>query len=154
AGGAWRAAARRGAGSGRQRGDVAGWPASGLRLFEDYLGEFRDIPRRAARRHEQQEWQAIQRDARHRLDLHPALVGRAVTELGGASTASGDHHARWIGAKRAYAELLAHRPDYELAQTFFNSVTRRLLTTVGVDPAVEFVEEEYDRPRRSPERAI
>jgi len=138
----------------RQPGDVARCAASVLRLFEDYLGEFRDITRRAARRHEQQEWQAIQRDARHRLDLHPALVGRAVTELGGASTASADHHARWIGAKRAYAELVAHRPDYELAQTFFNSVTRRLLTTVGVDPAVEFVEEEYDRPRRSPERAI
>ena len=64
-----------------------------------------------------------------------------MTELGGASTASADHRARWIGAKCAYAELVADRPDYELAQTFFNSVTRRLLTTVGVDPAVEFVEE-------------
>jgi len=138
----------------RQAGDAARCAAAVFRLFEDYLAEFRDITRRAARRHERREWQAIQRDARHRLDLHPALVGRAVTELGDASTASTDDRARWIGAKRAYAELVADRPDYELAQTFFNSVTRRLLTTVGVDPAVEFVEEEYDRPRRPPERPI
>src|SRR5499427_3313657 len=135
-------------------GDAARCTAAILRAFESYLHEFRDITRRAALRHQGREWQAIQKDARHRLDLHPALVGRAVIELGGACSAPAEHRARWIEAKRAYGERIADRADYELAQTFFNSVTRRLLTTVGVDPAVEFVEEEYDRPRCSPERAI
>src|SRR5262249_51927138 len=32
------------------------------------------------------------------------------------------------------------RGDRELAETFFNSVTRRIFSTVGVDPAIEFVE--------------
>jgi len=132
----------------RYEGDAARCAAAVLRAFESYLDEFRDITRRAALRHQRREWQAIQKDARHRLDLHPTLVGRAVTELGGAFSAPAEPRARWVEAKRAYGARIADRADYELAQTFFNSVTRRLLTTVGVDPAVEFVEEEYDRPRR------
>src|SRR5262249_47336256 len=67
---------------------------------------------------------------------------------GGAVGGAAVPRAGWGEAKRAYGAGIADRADYELAQTFFNSVTRRLLTTVGVDPAVEFVEEEYDRPRR------
>jgi isocitrate dehydrogenase kinase/phosphatase len=53
----------------------------------------------------------------------------------------------WTEAKRVYLEAVGDRADHELAQTFFNSVTRRLFDTVGVDPAVEFVDAEYDRPR-------
>jgi isocitrate dehydrogenase kinase/phosphatase len=134
--------------------DAARCAAAVLRAFETYLGEFRNITRRAGLRHERREWQAIQKDARHRLDLHPALVARAVAELGGAFGAPAGHRDRWVDAKRAYGEQVAERPDYELAQTFFNSVTRRLFTTVGVNPALEFVEQEYDRPRRPAARPI
>ena len=31
-------------------------------------------------------------------------------------------------------------PDAELAETFFNSVTRRVFSTVGVDPAIEYLD--------------
>jgi len=36
--------------------------------------------------------------------------------------------------KTAYAGLVAGRPDIELAETFFNSASRRIFHTVGVDP--------------------
>jgi hypothetical protein len=42
--------------------------------------------------------------------------------------------------KTAYAELAAARADHELARTFFNSATRRVFATVGIDPEIEFVE--------------
>ena len=42
--------------------------------------------------------------------------------------------------KNVYAELAAARADQELARTFFNSATRRVFATVGIDPAIEFVE--------------
>src|SRR5690606_25753546 len=33
-----------------------------------------------------------------------------------------------------------------LAETFFNSVTRRIFSTVGVDPRIEFVDTDFDSP--------
>ncbi|HEY4910727.1 MAG TPA: isocitrate dehydrogenase kinase/phosphatase AceK regulatory subunit, partial [Methylomirabilota bacterium] len=114
------------------------------RAYEAYLREFRDITRRAAERHERREWQAIQQDARDRLDLHGTFVTRAILELRDELGPEAASRPVWTEAKRAYVEAIGERADYELAQTFFNSVTRRLFSTVGVDAAVEFADTEYD----------
>ena len=45
----------------------------------------------------------------------------------------------WIGAQRRYVELMAKRGDMELAETFYNSVTRRLFNIVGIDRDMEFI---------------
>ena len=37
-----------------------------------------------------------------------------------------------------YAELISGRHDLDLSETFFNSVTRRVFTTIGVDADLEF----------------
>jgi isocitrate dehydrogenase kinase/phosphatase len=42
--------------------------------------------------------------------------------------------------KARHQEGLAGRPDAELARTFFNSVTRRIFSTVGADPAIEYLD--------------
>ncbi len=44
----------------------------------------------------------------------------------------------WIDIKRAYETLVARRPDSDFYRTFFNSVTRDLFGTVGVNKEVEF----------------
>lgn len=117
------------------------------RAYAAYLRLFREITRRAARRHELHEWQGIQQDARDRLDLHGRFVTSAIAELRDELGVRGTSRPVWTEAKRAYAEAVGGRADRELAQTFFNSVTRRLFSTVGVDPSVEFVDAEYDGPR-------
>ena len=45
-------------------------------------------------------------------------------------------------------------PDAELAQTFFNSVTRRIFSTVGVDPGIEYLESTPLPPDADAERAM
>lgn len=45
----------------------------------------------------------------------------------------------WTAIKEAYARLINQRKDVELAETFYNSVARCILATVGVEPALEFV---------------
>ena len=117
------------------------------RGYEAYLREFREITRRAASRHERHEWQEIQQDARDRLDLHPRFATSTLAELRDELGMRAASRLVWADAKAAYAEAMGSRLDSELALTFFNSVTRRLFATVGVDPAVEFVDAEYDRPR-------
>ncbi len=48
--------------------------------------------------------------------------------------------------KAAYSAMLVGNDDWELAETFFNSVTRRIFSTVGVDSNIEFVNTDFDTP--------
>jgi isocitrate dehydrogenase kinase/phosphatase len=48
--------------------------------------------------------------------------------------------ATWAAAHGDYARAVAGRMDVEIAETFYNSITRRFLTTLGVDARVEFLE--------------
>ena len=52
----------------------------------------------------------------------------------------------WMGIKAVFSSHIAERHDWELAETFFNSVTRRIFTTVGVDPQIEFVDTDFKTP--------
>jgi len=120
--------------------DLAEWGAATVReSFVAYQEEFKRITRRARHRFEECDWRAAQRDALERLDLRPRCITSAVDELRGVlgDAASSPELRRCM--KMAYARHLADRPDPELARTFFNSVTRRIFGTVGVDPSVEFV---------------
>jgi isocitrate dehydrogenase kinase/phosphatase len=56
----------------------------------------------------------------------------------------------WASMKAVYSSLIAGDDAWELAETYFNSVTRRIFTTVGVDPRIEFVDTDF--PRRPPIR--
>jgi 2-desacetyl-2-hydroxyethyl bacteriochlorophyllide A dehydrogenase len=47
--------------------------------------------------------------------------------------------AVWEDARMIYAQQIGRRNDLELAETFFNSVTRRIFTTIGVNENLEFV---------------
>jgi isocitrate dehydrogenase kinase/phosphatase len=42
--------------------------------------------------------------------------------------------------------MIAGNDDWELAETFFNSITRRIFATVGVDINIEFVNTGFDPP--------
>jgi len=45
----------------------------------------------------------------------------------------------WEEIKWMHGALIAERADCEIAESFFNSVTRRIFSTVGVNPLVEYV---------------
>src|SRR4030095_10996959 len=44
---------------------------------------------------------------------------------------------------------IACSPAWEIAETFFNSLTRRVFATDGVDQAIEFVDTDFDAPPSS-----
>src|SRR5262249_56335010 len=78
------------------------------------------------------------------------LYGRAIDAIeGGVRTMLGrrvSDRLLWAGMKAVYSGLIAGRTDWELAETFFNSVTRRIFTTVGVDSNIEFVDSDFAAP--------
>src|SRR5438067_12364238 len=55
----------------------------------------------------------------------------------------------WTGMKAVYSSLIAQSPKREIAESFFNSLTRRVFATEGVDQAIEFVDTDFDLPPES-----
>jgi isocitrate dehydrogenase kinase/phosphatase len=117
--------------------------------FDGYQGAHREITRRAKSRFEHCDWHGAATDATERLDLYGHAIDHLESEvrtaLGGRVA---DRHV-WAEIKAGYSSLIAHRQDCGLAETFFNSVTRRIFATVGVDRNIEFVDSDFDAP--SPE---
>lgn len=107
--------------------------------FDDYHNEFKAITRRARDRFERREWVLWQDDALERLELREQVIQRLVIGLRTILGEQLESHYVWIAIKEAYARLINQRRDVELAETFYNSVTRRILTTIGVEHDLEFV---------------
>ncbi len=99
---------------------------------------FDDITSRARGRFERRDWRGMQADAVERLEVTPRLVALAVEQLGSLMGRRRADPAFWRAIHGAYAALLKEDPDPQLAQTFFNSVSRRLLGTVGLAEDIDF----------------
>ncbi|MEM7285861.1 MAG: bifunctional isocitrate dehydrogenase kinase/phosphatase [Actinomycetota bacterium] len=108
--------------------------------FVGFHNEFKSITRRAARRFGQLDFEAHQTDTAERLRLHRRCVEDCVKFVKPLVTLhpQEDRRGIWTQARLNYAQSIAWRPDSELAETFFNSVTRRVFTMVGVDDDLEF----------------
>ncbi len=106
--------------------------------FRLYNEEFGRITRRAALNFLAEDWHTAQLDAVARIELYELRVARAVAAIGVRLQAGRTDVALWTDIKRAYEIIVARRPDSDFYRTFFNSVTRDLFGTVGVNPEVEF----------------
>jgi isocitrate dehydrogenase kinase/phosphatase len=107
--------------------------------FEDYNDTFRSITQRAQRRFELREWQLGQRDAVERIELYDHRVERCLAGLVGMLGRHIAEESTWSAARTEFARLTAGRSDRQFHATFFNSLTRKVFATIGVNPAVEFV---------------
>ena len=114
--------------------------------FDAYHAQFKTITRRARTHFERRDWHAMQRDAAARLDLYAEVIGRIVAEIRELLGERDHDKLVWASIKAVYSGLIAARDDWELAETFFNSVSRRIFTTVGVDRQIEFVDSDFDTP--------
>lgn len=113
--------------------------------FASYLLAFDAVTRRAPSRFVRRDWAGMQSDARERLELYGEVVGRLLAELDALLGPCARDEATWGAMRAAFAEQILGHPAVELAETFFNSVTRRVFATVGVNPAIEFVDFRFTR---------
>lgn len=114
--------------------------------FRSYSEQFRAITRRAQARFETRDWPGTQRDALERLSLYRTVLNPLLDEV---SELLGNHSTDksvWADMRGLYSTLISGRDDFDIAETFFNSVTRRIFDTVGVDPAIEFVDSDFVTP--------
>jgi len=108
--------------------------------FERYNQQFRRITSRAARRFEQRDWKGQMADIAARIELYEQWVRRTVDGLPEDLGEQLSDHALWPSIREYYGLRVASMPDAGFMKTFFNSITRRVFGTRGVDSAVEFVQ--------------
>ncbi len=117
-------------------------PRLAHRLVEQYREvetlAFALTTRRLAKDLDAEDWAAGQRDAIARIELYEQRVGRCTAMLEGQLLGRSADAALWAAIKQAYDQIVARRADGDFYRTFFNSVTRDLFHTVGVNPEVEF----------------
>ena len=128
-----------------------------LEGFNRHYRLFRATSAGAKQRFEQMAWHEQQRAQRERIEFYDLRVGEAVERLERDYQASSLASETWGRVKLHYVGLLIEHMQPELAETFFNSVTTRILDRqyfrnrfLFVRPAVstEYIEnvESVDQP--------
>ncbi|MFB9884898.1 bifunctional isocitrate dehydrogenase kinase/phosphatase [Balneatrix alpica] len=110
-----------------------------LQGFDDYRARFRKITMGARARFENAAWAEAQAAAAERINLYEKAVSRVVAFLHESGYLQGVGVAGWPQVKGFYTNLLDGRTDYELAETFFNSIYCRLFKHLGLSNEGMFI---------------
>lgn len=110
-----------------------------LRSFERWTAAFAAVTARAPGRFAARDWPGLHADAVERLGLYGAALDALVEECRARLGETAGDEVAWRAMKREFAAAVAGRTDLEIAETFFNSLTRRVFSTVGVNREIEFV---------------
>ncbi len=125
--------------------------------FNKHYRLFRETSASAKLRFEHADWHGQQRAQRERIEFYDARVGEAAERLQREFSANEQSANTWQQVKLHYIGLLTNHPQPELAETFFNSVTTKLLHRsyfrndfIFVRPAVSTEYIENDEPAAKP----
>jgi isocitrate dehydrogenase kinase/phosphatase len=125
--------------------------------FNRHYRLFRDTSRAAKQRFEAADWHGQQRAQRERIEFYDLRVGEAADRLTREFDAPNLPMDVWQQMKLHYIGLLIDHHQPELAETFFNSVSTRLLHRsyfrndfLFVRPAVSTEYIENDEPAATP----
>lgn len=114
--------------------------------FAEYEAHFDEITRRARDRFLARDWHGSFDDARERLRLYSLIVGSLTNRVREVMGARLGERSIWSATKAAYSALIAQSQRWEIGESFFNSLTRRVFTTEGVNQTIEFVDTDFDAP--------
>jgi isocitrate dehydrogenase kinase/phosphatase len=125
--------------------------------FNRHYRLFRAESARAKHRFESRDWPAQQRAQRERIEFYDLRVRECLQRLVKEFKADQQPMAVWEQVKLHYIGLLVNHHQPELAETFFNSVTTKILKRayfqndfIFVRPAVSTEYIENDEPRALP----
>lgn len=107
--------------------------------FSTYRRRRSSITRRALPRFEAKDWNALRRDALERRDAYGKTIDEVIAELQSASFRLSDR-SEWTTAMGLFRGRYLSDPYQPIAETFFNSVARKLFATEGTDIVVEFLD--------------
>jgi isocitrate dehydrogenase kinase/phosphatase len=117
--------------------------------FRDYVARFDEITQRARDRFLARDWHGSYNDAAERLHLYSRVLDGLTNRVESLLGARLRERSIWQATKAVYSSLIAQSIRWEIGESFFNSLTRRVFATEGVDQAIEFVDTDFDAPPTS-----
>jgi isocitrate dehydrogenase kinase/phosphatase len=114
--------------------------------FLNYQKRFHAITGYARERFLACDWTGAFTDAAERLHLYSTVMDDLRQEIGSLMGNRLSERRVWRAIKAVYSSLIAQSSAWEIAESFFNSLTRRVFATEGVDPTIEFVDTDFDAP--------
>ncbi len=93
-----------------------------LNGFDAYFADFQNITLGAKARFEKADWGGVQVAHRDRIELYKYKVEQVTKLTREVTSKDVSDLALWEQARMAYAQLVASHSNYEIAETFFNSV--------------------------------
>jgi len=114
--------------------------------FRDYVARFDEITQRARDRFLARDWHGSYNDAAERLHLYSRVLDGLTNRVESLLGARLRERSVWQATKAVYSSLIAQSIRWEIGESFFNSLTRRVFATEGVDQAIEFVDTDFDAP--------
>jgi isocitrate dehydrogenase kinase/phosphatase len=116
------------------------------RVFLTFHAQFRTISRRARERFLSRDWAGANADAGERLGLYGRVLDSLLEEVRHLMSCRLQEKPLWAACKAVYSSRITDCQECEIAETFFNSLTRRVFTTIGVNQQIEFVDSDFDAP--------
>jgi len=114
--------------------------------FRRYEHAFDAITRRARERFLARDWRGSFDDAAERLRVYSQTLDQVVPRIADLMQDRLYERQIWSAIKAVYSSLICRLVRWEIAESFFNSLTRRVFATEGVDQAIEFVDSDFDTP--------
>ncbi len=114
--------------------------------YSELEERFLEITLRARSRFDGRDWLGMRSDALERLRVYSEVAIETADQVGRLLGERLTDKEIWTSMKALYSAFAMVQPDFELAETFFNSITRRTFATVGVDPRIEFVDTDFVVP--------
>lgn len=107
--------------------------------FDKNYRKYTRITRGAQERFEKLLWNECQQSIRERINDYDQSVSDVVAELFDIMTPSQEPLELWVEMKLAYTMLLATHPQFELAETFYNSIICRIFKHGQIDDTMMYV---------------
>lgn len=134
----------------QERGELARNAAELIEeVFTRYHAEFKHITVRARERFEACNWHGLHSDAEERLDLYGIYVRDSVEALRSLLAEQGGDRELLAAIKAEYMRYIKERDDFDIAQSFYNSVLIREARSAGIagiDASIEFLGNEFATP--------
>ncbi|MEM9718842.1 MAG: bifunctional isocitrate dehydrogenase kinase/phosphatase [Bacteroidota bacterium] len=107
--------------------------------FHTFLGRFHQLSAQARDRFEARDWAGIQSDSRRRISLYKSQVATLVRKVKRLMREDASNLGAWYSLRTQYEECIQNDPALELAETFYNSICRKVIGKMGAHKDLMFV---------------
>lgn len=115
-----------------------------LEGFQSYMETFNELTALSPKYFKDREWTAMQQNHKRRLRLYKDQVGATRILLSEILKDQDLDITFWKENRDYYSWIITERKDKELAETYFNSVIRKIYPMSGINEAIMYVREGYD----------